>query len=52
MKKVILTIIILAIIITGFGIIFLQFEPTKKAAKEPTNATAQKSSKKAKNPVS
>ncbi|MBC1377142.1 alpha/beta hydrolase [Listeria innocua] len=52
MKKVILTIIILAIIITGFGIIFLQFEPTKKAAKEPANATTQKSSKKAENPVS
>ncbi|MBF2518937.1 alpha/beta hydrolase [Listeria marthii] len=51
MKKVIIAIIILAIIVAGFWIIFLQFEPTKKAAKEPT-ITANKTTKKTVNPVS
>ncbi len=45
MKKVISLIIALAIIITGFWIIFLQFEPTKKEAKEPA-VTANKNNKK------
>lgn len=45
MKKVIILIIALAIIITGFWIIFLQFEPTKKEAKEPA-VTANKTTKK------
>ncbi|MBC2329098.1 alpha/beta hydrolase [Listeria swaminathanii] len=51
MKKVIIAIIVLAIIVAGFWIIFLQFEPTKKAAKEPT-ITANKATKKTENPVS
>ncbi|MBC2101410.1 alpha/beta hydrolase [Listeria marthii] len=51
MKKVIIAIIVLAIIVAGFWIIFLQFEPTKKAAKEPT-ITANKTTKKTVNPVS
>ncbi|UHP11021.1 alpha/beta hydrolase [Listeria marthii] len=51
MKKVIIAIIVLAIIVAGFWIIFLQFEPTKKAAKEPT-ITANKTTKKTENPVS
>ncbi|MBC1806072.1 alpha/beta hydrolase [Listeria cossartiae subsp. cayugensis] len=51
MKKVIIAIIILAIIVAGFWIIFLQFEPTKKAAKEPT-ITSNKTTKKTVNPVS
>lgn len=51
MKKVISLIIALAIIITGFWIIFLQFEPTKKEAKEPA-VTANKTTKKEQKPVS
>ncbi|MBC1977136.1 alpha/beta hydrolase [Listeria marthii] len=51
MKKVIIAIIVLAIIVAGFWIIFLQFEPTKKAAKEPT-ITANKTTNKTVNPVS
>ncbi|MBC2121741.1 alpha/beta hydrolase [Listeria marthii] len=51
MKKVIIAIIVLAIIVAGFWIIFLQFEPTKKATKEPT-ITANKTTKKTVNPVS
>ncbi|MDT0090267.1 alpha/beta hydrolase [Listeria marthii] len=51
MKKVIIAIIVLAIIVAGFWIIFLQFEPTKKAAKEPT-ITSNKTTKKTVNPVS
>ncbi|EHR3848925.1 TPA: alpha/beta hydrolase [Listeria monocytogenes] len=51
MKKIIILIIALAIIIAGFWIIFLQFEPTKKAAKEPT-VTADKTTEKAKKTIS
>ncbi len=51
MKKVIILIIALAVIITGFWIIFLQFEPTKKEAKEPT-VTANKTTTKEQNSVS
>lgn len=50
-EKVIILIIALAVIITGFWIIFLQFEPTKKEAKEPT-VTANKTTTKEQNSVS
>lgn len=42
MKKIIIGIIMLAIIITGFGVIFLHFEPTKQATNAPTVSAKKK----------